>query len=125
MQIFKIAVAAAALALGAGVMAQAYPNKPIRIVTSQPGGSSDFNARLIAQGISGPLGQPVIAENRGGPIISAQNVANATPDGYTLMANGGSFWVGIVPGGIWVLHATNLQGVITCQAFPGTSGMRD
>ena len=80
---------------GAGeVSSQAYPIKPIRIVTSQPGGSSDFSARLVAQGISGPLGQSVIAENRGGPIISAQIVSNATPDGYTLMANGGSFWVG-------------------------------
>ena len=46
-----------------------YPNKPIRIYTGSAGGSNDAAARLIAQGISGPLGQQVIVDNRaaGGP----------------------------------------------------------
>ena len=46
--------------------AQNYPIKPVRIVTFEPGGGGDFVARLIAQGISGPLGQQVIVENRRG-----------------------------------------------------------
>ena len=44
---------------------QAYPNKPVRIVTGEAGGGNDFTARLIAQEITAPLGQPVIVDNRG------------------------------------------------------------
>ncbi|HEY0336080.1 MAG TPA: tripartite tricarboxylate transporter substrate binding protein, partial [Burkholderiales bacterium] len=44
--------------------AQNYPSKPIRIVTDATGGSPDFVARIIAQGISGALGQSVIVDNR-------------------------------------------------------------
>ena len=40
--------------------AQDYPNKPIRIVTSGVGGGNDLMTRTIAQGITSPLGQPVI-----------------------------------------------------------------
>src|SRR5262245_29966606 len=74
--------------------AQNYPNKPIRIVTSEPGGGADFTSRLIAQTISGSLGQPVIVDNRGGAgIIAAEIVAKAVPDGYTLMVIGSSLWL--------------------------------
>src|SRR5258705_8527352 len=56
----------------AGVVSgQHYPNKSIRIVTGLPGAGSDFTTRQIAQGISGPLGQPVIIDNRGAGILSA------------------------------------------------------
>jgi tripartite-type tricarboxylate transporter receptor subunit TctC len=48
----------ATMAVSAGAVgAQDYPNKPIRIITASVGGGSDFAARLIAQGISGPLGR--------------------------------------------------------------------
>src|SRR4051812_3934096 len=61
--------------------AQIYPTKPVRIVTGAVAGSSDFGARLIAQGIAGPLGQPVVVDNRGGSVvIAAEAVARATPD---------------------------------------------
>src|SRR5262245_28187486 len=51
--------------LGAGVASgQGYPNKPIRIVVGAVGGGNDFAARLIAQGMSGSLGQQVIVDNR-------------------------------------------------------------
>ena len=67
--------------LAAGVaFGQDYPSKPIRIVTSVPGDASDFAARLIAQGISGPLGQQVIVDNRAG-IIGQELVIKAPPDG--------------------------------------------
>ena len=76
------------------VSGQNYPNKPVRIVTGAVGGSSDFGSRLIAQGIAGPLGQPVIVDNRGGSVvIAAEAVAKAAPDGYTLLYYASSFWL--------------------------------
>jgi tripartite-type tricarboxylate transporter receptor subunit TctC len=81
------------IVLGAGVASgQTYPNKPIRIVTTGTGGGNDFIARLIAQGITGPLGQQVIVDNRAG-IIAAETVAKALPDGYTLLVIGSSLWI--------------------------------
>jgi hypothetical protein len=47
---------------------QAYPSRPVRIITSEAGGGTDFAARLVAHGISGPLGQPVIIDTRGSGI---------------------------------------------------------
>lgn len=74
--------------------AQGYPNKPIRIITTEAGGGSDFAARVLAKALTGPLGQPVIVENRGGgATISADIVAKASPDGYTLLAASGTLWV--------------------------------
>lgn len=64
-----------------------YPNQPIKlIVPFTPGSSSDVTARAIAQKIAGPLGQPVMVENRPGANggISMQAVARSKPDGYTL-----------------------------------------
>ena len=82
--------------LGAGIAAaQEYPSKPIRIITSAPGGGNDFTARLIAQGLTGgPLGQPVVVENRGGGALPGVAVLQAPPDGYTLLVAGSSFMIG-------------------------------
>ena len=76
----------------AGADAQNYPGKPIRIVTGPPGIGNDSLARVIAPGISGPLGQPVIVDNRGGT-ISVDTVAKAQPDGYTLLLYGSAIWI--------------------------------
>ncbi len=73
---------------------QNFPHKPIRMVSPGPGGGADFAARLIAQGISGPLGQQVIVENRPTGVIPGEIVARALPDGYTLLVSGNSFWIG-------------------------------
>ena len=74
------------------VIAQEYPSKPIRIVTSPSGGGQDFAARLIAQGVSGPVGQQLIVENRPSNLLG-EIVAKAASDGYTLLLAGTSFMI--------------------------------
>ena len=74
-----------------GVSGQNYPTKPVRLVTSLPGGGNDFVARVIAQGITAPLGQPVIVDNRGAQ-PAMQIVFKAQPDGYNLFVGGADFW---------------------------------
>jgi tripartite-type tricarboxylate transporter receptor subunit TctC len=67
--------------------AQTYPSRPITVVVGYPaGGPTDTIARLLAQRMSGPLGQSVIIENLSGANggIGAGRVARAPPDGYTL-----------------------------------------
>ena len=71
---------------------QDFPNKPIRILTSGAGGASDILARVIAQGISAPLGQPVIVDNRVA-IIAIETVAKAPSDGYNLLFYGTLIWI--------------------------------
>jgi tripartite-type tricarboxylate transporter receptor subunit TctC len=79
-------VALAALTLPAS--AQPFPNKPVRLVVAYaPGGTGDVVARLIAEKLSGALGQSVVVENRAGASgsIGTQAVLNAAPDGHTLL----------------------------------------
>ena len=82
--------ACATLGLGAGMPApaQSWPTKTITLVVPQaPGGSSDILGRTVAERLGQRLGQSVIVENRvgaGGNIGTGQ-VANATPDGHTLV----------------------------------------
>jgi tripartite-type tricarboxylate transporter receptor subunit TctC len=71
---------------------ETYPTRPVRIVTTEVGGSADFNARLIADGIAQPLGQSVIVENRPGN-VTTEVVVKASPDGYTLLAYGSTVWL--------------------------------
>ncbi|CAN7496013.1 Bug family tripartite tricarboxylate transporter substrate binding protein [Variovorax paradoxus] len=82
----------AGLALAAGGAASAaeppFPSKPVRIIVQyQAGGSTDILARLLAEGLSKRLGQPVVVENRSGAggIIGTDYVAKSPPDGYTLL----------------------------------------
>ena len=82
----RIFAAACALAFAAPVaFAQSYPTKPVRvIVPSQAGGGADIVARTIGQKLTAALGQQFVIDNRIG-IVGAQAVAEAAPDGYTLM----------------------------------------
>jgi tripartite-type tricarboxylate transporter receptor subunit TctC len=73
--------------------AQAYPVKPVRIVTSEAGGGSDVIVRLLAQKLSAALGQQAIVENRGGGVIPGEIVAKSPPDGYTLLYYGSTLWI--------------------------------
>ena len=75
--------------------AQSYPIRPIRIVTGEPGGGPDWVARLIAQGISGDLEQPIIVDNRGSSgLIPGDIASKAQPDGYTLLVSPDTLWLG-------------------------------
>jgi tripartite-type tricarboxylate transporter receptor subunit TctC len=72
----------------ADVGAQAYPNRPIRlIVPFAPGGGTDIAARAIAQKLSEALGQQMIVDNRpgAGTVIGTELAAKSNPDGYTLV----------------------------------------
>jgi tripartite-type tricarboxylate transporter receptor subunit TctC len=68
--------------------AEVYPNRPIRLVVpTGAGGNTDTFARIVAEKLKTPLGQPVIVDNRGGAsgIVGSDIVAKAAPDGYTLL----------------------------------------
>ena len=85
---FLFALSALAL-IGASssALAQAYPNKVIKLqIPFAPGGTTDIIGRVIADPLGKALGQVVIVENRagGGGVIGATETARATPDGYSL-----------------------------------------
>jgi tripartite-type tricarboxylate transporter receptor subunit TctC len=81
-------IAGIALAAFAGIaLAQSYPTRPITLVSPfPPGGSTDTTARIIAEAMRGPLGQPVVIETVAGAggTIGVGRVARAAPDGYTI-----------------------------------------
>src|SRR5882724_10572315 len=78
-----------ALALAAAqVFAQPYPQKPVRLIVPAPaGGPTDVPGRLIADGLSGLVGQRIVVENRvgAGGLLAGEYVARSAPDGYTLL----------------------------------------
>ncbi|WP_374522908.1 Bug family tripartite tricarboxylate transporter substrate binding protein [Hydrogenophaga sp.] len=88
-----LGLALAALAFASHAQEAPFPSQPIKlIVPFTPGSSSDVTARAIAQKIAGPLGQPVVVDNRPGANggIGMQAVARSKPDGYTLAVSTGS-----------------------------------
>ena len=80
----------AAGALSAPVLAQQWPVKPIRaIIPFTPGSTTDVIGRIVAEGLSTSLGQPIIIENRSGAggTVGSAVVARSDPDGYTMLMN--------------------------------------
>jgi tripartite-type tricarboxylate transporter receptor subunit TctC len=93
------AVITVAHASPAQAQAQAYPNRPIRLVVPFPaGGPTDGMARIISDRLGQVLGQSIVIENRGGGAggsVGAKLVAAAEPDGYTILITpGGSLTTG-------------------------------
>jgi len=84
-----VLLAAAAVAFAGGSMAQgSFPTHTITLVVGfAPGGATDTSARIIAKKLSENLGQSVVVDNRpgAGGNMAHQQVANATPDGYTIL----------------------------------------
>jgi tripartite-type tricarboxylate transporter receptor subunit TctC len=93
-RILRVFVAAAALVAAAQACAQddaarRYPNRTVKIIVSAPpGGGLDIAARVIADRLTKMWGQPFVVENRPGASgnLGAEAVAQAEPDGYTLLA---------------------------------------
>ena len=84
----SLAVMATGALAGEFALAQAYPNRTIRIVVAfGPGGPSDLISRLVAQKMTDLLKQPVIVENKPGAsgVVGADLVAKSAPDGYTVL----------------------------------------
>jgi tripartite-type tricarboxylate transporter receptor subunit TctC len=82
----------AAVVLGSVVQAvhaaEAYPNRPVRlIIPYSPGGAADVPGRIVAQKLSEILGQQVVVDNRpgAGSLVGAETASHAAPDGYTLL----------------------------------------
>ena len=95
---FSSLIFAIVFSLATVVMAQDFPNKPVRIIVpASPGGNIDVTARVLAPGMSEFLKQPVVVENRigGGGMIGIDYVAKSAPDGYTIvMGSSSTFTVG-------------------------------
>ncbi len=103
MKLFKMmglacSMTAASLGLAPQAAQAAYPEKPITIVIPfAAGGAADTLGRLLAEQIGQKVKQPVIVENKpgAGTLIASQHVANAKPDGYTLLLAASS--LGTIP----------------------------
>jgi tripartite-type tricarboxylate transporter receptor subunit TctC len=100
--------------------AQAYPQRPVRLVVGlPPGGSTDVMARIVAAKLSERLGQQVVVDNRPGAsgTIGIQLVVNSQPDGHTLIMAAGSW------GTIMSLYKLpfDLRKDLAPVAFIGTS----
>ena len=93
---FQLARAAACIASvgsAAPVLAQdAYPSRPVKvIINSSPGGLTDVVGRLVTTKMGQALGQQFVVENRSGaPVVGADALAKAAPDGYTIGVLGNS-----------------------------------
>lgn len=97
MTTYRMGLAAALLTLPTTVLyatTPSYPQRPVRVVVSaSPGGQTDAQARIFARRLSERLGQQFVVDNRpgAGGLLGFRAVADAAPDGYTLMAASTSF----------------------------------
>ena len=91
MRPFRLPLLFLGLVLSSLALAQPWPSRPVKIVVGfAPGSGTDILARVMAERFSKTLGQPFVVENKpgAGGSIAAEQVKNAAPDGYTLVAAG-------------------------------------
>src|SRR5688572_18594292 len=106
-----------------GAHAQSFPNRPVTLVVPlATGGSTDTIGRIVAEGMRGPLGQPVIVENTpgAGGTTGVGRVVRSTPDGYTLQI--GQWGTNVASGAVHNLQFDLLKdlepvGLIATQPF--------
>ena len=80
------------LCAAAGVAAaQGFPNRVIRMITTEAGGASDIASRFMTQALAANLGQPAIVENRG--IIGVEIAMQSPPDGHVLLHYTSPLWI--------------------------------
>jgi len=92
-RVLVLLAALAPLLSGAPASAAEYPTRPVTLIVAfTPGGPSDVIARIIGRRIGEMLGQPFVIDNRpgAGGNIAAEAVANAAPDGHTLLMGNNS-----------------------------------
>lgn len=94
MKVIQAVLSALALLAGAAALAHPFPERPLRIVVpNPPGGTVDIVARVVADGMSQALGQPVLVEPRPGAstMVGTALVARAPADGHTIVMIGTAF----------------------------------
>jgi tripartite-type tricarboxylate transporter receptor subunit TctC len=94
--LFAIVISGLVLIVTGQAFGQAYPTRPIRMVIPfPPGGNVDVFARVLYQEVEKALGQSIVIDNRGGAngILGADIVANANPDGHTMLNTSFAFAV--------------------------------
>ena len=111
---------ATALAAVSAAHAQVFPSRTVTIVAPYgPGGTTDILARIVAEGMRGPLGQSVVIENVAGAsgTIGVGRVARAAPDGYTLSI--GNWGTHVVNGAVQHLPYNLLNDLAPIAILPG------
>jgi tripartite-type tricarboxylate transporter receptor subunit TctC len=86
--LLRVLLCCTLIAVVAEARAESWPSRPVKlIVPTGPGAATDVMARLLSDGISRSIGQPVVVENMPGAsgIVAHQSVARAVPDGYTFL----------------------------------------
>jgi len=94
-----LTVAAVAVGVASGAVAQGYPERTVQIIVpTTPGSSADIMGRMLADGLSVRLGKPFVVIDRPGAngVIGTADVARAAPDGYTLM-HGATYSITVQP----------------------------
>jgi tripartite-type tricarboxylate transporter receptor subunit TctC len=116
------------MAAGSARAQGGWPSRPIRLIVAYaPGGATDVSARLLAPRLSERLGQNVVVENRtgGGGTVAGAAVAQAAPDGYTLLCDTFSHIVNpLLLRNLAFDYDTAFIGVTRIASFPQTLAVR-